>query len=1317
MSSLVVLLAVGVLATAVSMAAPSIATAQSSSPRVSDPSNLAARSGAAPGTVDLSWTPSAGAQYHFVAYIPSGVADLNTANILPVPAVGSATVDGLTPGTEYRFVVIGGRWDWTPVFGPQWSSWSNVTSATATPGATDVTPTAPGGSGPVGTPGDLVATPGNTSGTVALSWTPGTNAQYHFIAYIPSGVTDLNSAQILPVGPVGGALAGGLMPATDYRFVVTAGRWEWTPDFGPKWSPSWSSVVTATAAGMPFVGTAETDKDALEALYNATEGPNWTERSGWLTDAPMGEWHGVTTDESGRVIELRLNGNNLSGEIPATVGNLTELTRLELYRNGLTGSIPAELVQLGNLEEMNLFGNQLSGTAPGELGNMTNLKTLFLQDNRLTGTVPPSLGNLSNLERLSLRANQMSGELPASLGNLSNLELMNLGGNGFSGEIPESLGNLSNLDLLYLFDNELTGPIPDSLGRLTNLTKLSLRDNMLTDDVPASLGNLTNLTLIRLGGNSLTGCVPDTLQDVENNDYAILGLPFCGAAPAGSVATDREALIAFYSSTNGADWNNNQNWQSQQPLSEWHGVWTDDSGRVTSLNMPNNGITGSLPSKLGDLSEMEWLSFFENQLTGSIPPELSRLSNMTRLHLDKNQLTGTIPSELGGLSNLTLLTANQNRLSGSIPSELGNLTDLELLALGGNQLTGSIPSQLGNLTNLTELYLWGNQLTGDIPSSFGNLTNLTSLFLSGNDLTGCIPASLRDVTDNDLEDLGLPFCGAAPGATASDQDALVVLYNATGGPNWTNRDGWLSDAPIGQWHGVTTNGDGRVIRIDLGRNELNGQLPDAIGNLAELTYLALWGNDLSGPIPDSFARLSRLQGLDVGGNQLTGSLPSWLGDFTSLTYLSLWGNNFESSIPTNLGNLTNLRTLDIRENQLNEHIPPELGNLASLEILWLYRNSLSGSIPPTFGNLSSLIELRLSQNELSGPIPSEFGNLSNLTRLSLADNQLTGEIPASLGNLHNLERLQLSGNDLTGCFPFALYSVLDNDLLGLVLHTCETPAPGDNGDGQFPDPDVSYLKWEVGPGVPREHYALVREGILYLHRYATPLGLPELPDDATVYLYRDRELMAQTLARLERRPLQSARESVNSGSWGGLAGLEDEDSGWLMINLHTTSRHGSLALVGVAAHELSHVYQYTLQSHGRFDNTHSEVRVIGPAWMQEGVADFHRWAALAEADAWAYEERRDQVINLARRVDVTLKETETYDGLLAGSGRFDLAALAAELLAAESSEAALIEFWTLLEPGATWQEAFETAFGMTVDEFYPLFERHWANGFPTLDLG
>ena len=626
---------------------------------------------------------------------------------------------------------------------------------------------------------------------------------------------------------------------------------------------------------------------------------------------------------------------------------------------------------------------------------------------------------------------------------------------------------------------------------------------------------------------------------------------------------------------------------------------------------------------------------------------------------------------------------------------------MDLLYLFDNELTGPVPESLGRLSNLTRLSLRDNMLTGDVPASLGNLANLMLIRLAGNSLTGCVPSVLQDVADNDYVTLGLPFCGAAPtGSVATDREALVALYNATGGPRWTNRGGWLSGEPLDEWYGVTTNDDGRVVRIDLGRNELNGQLPDVVGNLTELTSLVLWGNDLSGPTPNSLSQLAHLQWLDVGGNNLTGTLPSWLGDLTGLTYLSLWGNEFEGSIPSNLVNLTNLRTLDIRENQLTERIPPELGKLANLERLWLHQNSLSGPIPPTLGNLSSLRELRLSQNELSGTIPSELGNLSNLERLTLYGEQ----------------------HQLTGCIPAGLQHVSDHDLLGLFLPVCGSSSePTSTEIRRFRDDEVPYLMWEVGPGVPAWHYDVFRDGIVNMHRYASALSLLQLPDDATFYLYRDLELVAKAQARLEGRSLEDARQRVAAADWTGLAGLhqDNEDSGWILVHMAAMakSHRPPWRYSHTAAHELSHVYQYTLQNHGRFDTTHSEVRVIGPAWMQEGFANFHAMSAVARAGIRSYELRRQDYINQAHRVDVTLKETETYDGLRAGPGRYDMAALAAELLAAESSEAALIEFWTLLGPGATWQEAFETAFGMTIDEFYPLFERHRANGFPTLDWG
>ena len=134
-----------------------------------------------------------------------------------------------------------------------------------------------------------------------------------------------------------------------------------------------------------------------------------------------------------------------------------------------------------------------------------------------------------------------------------------------------------------------------------------------------------------------------------------------------------------------------------------------------------------------------------NGLTGSIPPEIGNLTNLISINLYNNYLTGSIPPEIGNLTNLYSLYLNNNQLTGEIPSEIGNLTNLTKVILGGNQLTGSIPSEIGNLTNLTHLSLEYNQLTGEIPSKMGNLTNLNYLYLSNNRITGAIPEKICDL--------------------------------------------------------------------------------------------------------------------------------------------------------------------------------------------------------------------------------------------------------------------------------------------------------------------------------------------------------------------------------------------------------------------------------------------------------------------------------------------------------------------------------------------------------------------------------------------
>ena len=166
-------------------------------------------------------------------------------------------------------------------------------------------------------------------------------------------------------------------------------------------------------------GTASTDRAALVALYNATGGANWTHNTNWLSNRPIGEWQGVTTDNDGRVTQLTLGETNLVGSIPAELGNLSNLSGLYLYRNRLSGEIPSELGNLSSLKRMSLDRNQLSGEIPSALGNLSNIERMRLQNNQLSGEIPSALGNLSNLTVLDLWKNHLSGEIPAELGNLS----------------------------------------------------------------------------------------------------------------------------------------------------------------------------------------------------------------------------------------------------------------------------------------------------------------------------------------------------------------------------------------------------------------------------------------------------------------------------------------------------------------------------------------------------------------------------------------------------------------------------------------------------------------------------------------------------------------------------------------------------------------------------------------------------------------------------------------------------------------------------------------------------------------------------------
>lgn len=149
------------------------------------------------------------------------------------------------------------------------------------------------------------------------------------------------------------------------------------------------------------------DRAALVALYHAAGGPDWIDRTNWLSGEPLGAWFGVET-EGGRVTSLDLcgpGGNNLRGTIPPELGTLARLKDLRLSNNALTGAIPAELGDLAELEVLRLSNNALGGPVPSTLGNLNRVWELRLHQNRLTGTLSESVRHMESLRRLRIEDN------------------------------------------------------------------------------------------------------------------------------------------------------------------------------------------------------------------------------------------------------------------------------------------------------------------------------------------------------------------------------------------------------------------------------------------------------------------------------------------------------------------------------------------------------------------------------------------------------------------------------------------------------------------------------------------------------------------------------------------------------------------------------------------------------------------------------------------------------------------------------------------------------------------------------------------------
>lgn len=287
-----------------------------------------------------------------------------------------------------------------------------------------------------------------------------------------------------------------------------------------------------------------------------------------------------------------------------------------------------------------------------------------------------------------------------------------------------------------------------------------------------------------------------------------------GVSGAASIVVDhqRGALVAIYDATGGDGWTKNDGWGTTRPLSDWHGVGVD-AGKVMSLDLRDNNLTGSLPPEIAGLGRVRQLDLGGNRIGGRIPAEIRYLKELRLAYLSQNQLEGELPPELSQLRSIRDLRLSTNLLEGSIPPELGQLDSLFHFAAIGNSFEGEIPSAIAQAPSLKVLLLADNDLTGEIPPEIGDMAKLSVLSLHSNDLTGEIPPEIGDM--NDLEE--------------------VYLYG--------NKLTWRVPEEIA---------DGKIAILEMHDNELEGPLPLSMKEMS-LTKFTWYGqNGLCAPDDKDF---------------------------------------------------------------------------------------------------------------------------------------------------------------------------------------------------------------------------------------------------------------------------------------------------------------------------------------------------------------------------------------------------------------------------------------------------------------------------------
>ena len=372
------------------------------------------------------------------------------------------------------------------------------------------------------------------------------------------------------------------------------------------------------------------DKENLVRLYDATGGDNWDDNTYWKSEEPLGQWFGVDTDEDGEVLSLRLADNNLSGDMPTEellcLNEDTELKELALWDNdGLSGEEPDELALAVERAALRDVAENLSLNAQW----FEDYEDPFNFSDWHGGVTTDEEGRVTGLD---FTGEDITGEIPQSVFELERLTAIDTGCKVTVDPVPERVrvtmpegcsdASLQNIEIspgeLEFDPMDFSYEVPVGYGpeSVTVTPTASESEAVITVNGNTVVSGEDVEIDLNEEEPSIVNIVVTALDGMTTRTYEIT-VTRCGE-------DDMWALSRFYEAVGGQNWNDNTNWNSQEPLDLWFGVGTDEDGRVISLHLQENSLSGEIPRELVCLSEIKELALWDNDsLSGKEPDELA----------------------------------------------------------------------------------------------------------------------------------------------------------------------------------------------------------------------------------------------------------------------------------------------------------------------------------------------------------------------------------------------------------------------------------------------------------------------------------------------------------------------------------------------------------------------------------------------------------------------------------------------------------------------------------------------------------------------